>query len=83
MHIGHCLAGIISIAGYMPGTNKFKLTEGLENLPILHLHGHSDDVIHYEWALMTKEFLLSKVHQSPLAIKLTVYVLTNCVCIGS
>lgn len=54
------LAGIVVLSGYMPGSKTFRLTSGMESVPILHCHGDADEVVSYEWAIQTKEFLLSK-----------------------
>ncbi len=33
------------MSGYLPGAGSFRLTGGLENTPILHLHGQADPVV--------------------------------------
>jgi len=54
-------AGILVMSGYLPGSNHFKLTPGLEDVPVLHCHGTSDPVVQYQWGQMTKSHLVSKV----------------------
>jgi lysophospholipase-2 len=54
------LGGLIVLSGYMPGTDVFQLTPGLEDVPIIHCHGKADEVVAYERALESKEFLLSR-----------------------
>jgi predicted esterase len=54
------LGGIIVLSGYIPGTKTFKLTKGMETVPVLHCHGDSDVVVDKTWAMKSKEFLVSK-----------------------
>jgi len=54
-------AGILVMSGYLPGSNHFKLTPGLEDVPVLHCHGTSDPVVQYQWGQMTKSHLVTKV----------------------
>ena len=42
-------------SGYLPGQSQFKLTEGFEDVPILHCHGQADPVVAYTWAEKSKE----------------------------
>lgn len=39
------LAGLVVLSGYLPGASKFKLTEGLQQVPVLHCHGDADPVV--------------------------------------
>ena len=41
------LAGILVMSGYLPGRSKFKLSPGLESLPVLHCHGSADPMVNY------------------------------------
>mmetsp|Transcript_27890 Transcript_27890/g.39908 ORF Transcript_27890/g.39908 Transcript_27890/m.39908 type:complete len:237 (-) Transcript_27890:1126-1836(-) len=54
------LAGILVLSGYLAGANTFKLTEGLEQTPILHCHGTRDPLVRFEMANKSKELLTSK-----------------------
>jgi predicted esterase len=40
------LAGIVVLSGYLPGAKKFRLTDGLQDIPIFHGHGDSDPMVH-------------------------------------
>lgn len=53
------LAGILIMSGYCPGYSKFKLTTGLENVPLFHGHGTADPVVQHAWAVKTKQHLES------------------------
>lgn len=39
------LAGIVCMSGYLAARAQFKLTQGLEDTPILHCHGEADPMI--------------------------------------
>lgn len=39
------LAGLLILSGYLPGAPIFKLTSGLEDVPVYHCHGASDPVV--------------------------------------
>jgi predicted esterase len=39
------LAGILVMSGYLPGASKFKITPGLEDVPVMHCHGTADPVV--------------------------------------
>ena len=41
------VAGILVLSGYLPGADRFRLTSGLEDIPILHCHGLADPVVSY------------------------------------
>lgn len=51
------LAGLLIMSGYCPGYSKFKLTEGLEDLPVLHCHGTADPVVQHAWAVQTRDYV--------------------------
>eukprot|EP01035_Chromulina_nebulosa_P020215 gene20215-26245_t len=55
------LGGLIVLSGYLPGASKFKLTSGLESIPVLHCHGTSDPVVKFDWAKKSEQFIKSKV----------------------
>ena len=52
--------GIVVMSGYLCGPNKLKITDGFEDIPILHCHGTGDMVVRYDWATKTKEALEGK-----------------------
>jgi lysophospholipase-2 len=54
MPVEQKLGGILVMSGYCPGYSKFKLTPGLEDVPLMHCHGTSDPVVRHEWAVKTK-----------------------------
>lgn len=56
------LAGVLILSGYCPGYSKFRLTPGLEDLPVLHCHGTADPVVRHEWAVKTKEHVMGQGH---------------------
>ena len=53
------LAGLLVMSGYLPAASKFKLTSGLDDIPILHCHGDSDVVVRHDWAVKTKETIVA------------------------
>jgi lysophospholipase-2 len=54
------LAGLLVMSGYLPGASQFKVTAGLENVPILHCHGSADPVVIPLWATKTQSGLKEK-----------------------
>ena len=44
------LAGIVCMSGYLPAAQKFKVTPGLEETPVLHCHGTQDMVVAFPMA---------------------------------
>jgi lysophospholipase-2 len=52
------LAGIVIMSGYMPAASQFRLTTGLQDVPILHCHGTMDPMVKYELAEKTKAKLV-------------------------
>lgn len=57
MQFSEKLAGIIVLSGYLPQQSKFQITKGLEDTPILHLHGTQDPVVQFPMAELTKKAL--------------------------
>jgi lysophospholipase II len=51
------LAAVLVMSGYCPGYSQFKLTPGMEDVPLLHCHGTHDPVVRHEWAVKTKGHL--------------------------
>lgn len=49
------LAGLLVMSGYLPGSSRFKLTEGFESTPILHCHGTADPVVRFDWGKKTQD----------------------------
>jgi predicted esterase len=39
------ISGILVMSGYLPGASKFKITPGLEGVPVMHCHGTADPVV--------------------------------------
>lgn len=39
------VAGLLVMSGYLPAANRFRLTSGLEDIPVLHCHGLADPVV--------------------------------------
>jgi predicted esterase len=39
------LAGILVMSGYLAGAKDFKLTPGLESVPVMHGHGDADPMV--------------------------------------
>mmetsp|Transcript_7701 Transcript_7701/g.11060 ORF Transcript_7701/g.11060 Transcript_7701/m.11060 type:complete len:348 (-) Transcript_7701:251-1294(-) len=54
------LAGIVLMSAYLPGAQKFQLTSGLEDTPILHCHGTADPLVLFTMAAKSKELVVSK-----------------------
>jgi len=54
------LAGIVILSGYLPQQGKLSISKGLEDTPILHLHGSQDPVVQFPLAEMTKKTLAEK-----------------------
>ena len=55
MQFSEKLAGIVILSGYLPQQSKFQITQGLEDTPILHLHGTQDPVVQFPMAELTKK----------------------------
>jgi len=53
------VAGLVVFSGYLPGIKSFNFVSGNENLPVLHCHGTSDNVVQYNNAEKTKGHLVS------------------------
>jgi lysophospholipase-2 len=49
------IAGVVVLSGYLPAARKFKVTPGLEQIPVLHCHGTQDPLVNYALAQKTKE----------------------------
>jgi lysophospholipase-2 len=54
------LAGVVVMSGYLPAASQFKITEGLEDTPILHCHGESDPMVVVGMATKSQEMVTSK-----------------------
>jgi predicted esterase len=39
------LGAILVMSGYLAGAKEFKLTPGLENVPVMHGHGTADPMV--------------------------------------
>lgn len=42
---GQKVAGLLVLSGYLPASDRFRLTPGFEDIPILHCHGLADPVV--------------------------------------
>ena len=51
------LAGIVVMSGYLAGAKQFQLTDGLQDIPILHCHGTLDPMVRFPMAELTKNKL--------------------------
>lgn len=60
MQLPNRLAGIVVLSGYLPNTEKFCITSGLETTPILHCHGTSDPMVQYTMAVKTEKVMSQK-----------------------
>jgi lysophospholipase-2 len=49
------LAGIVVMSGYLPAKSQFKITGGLEDVPIMHFHGQSDPMVQVGMATRSQE----------------------------
>lgn len=58
------LAGILVMSGYLPAASTFRLTPGLEDVPVMHCHGSADPMVRYEWAESTKTEITRQVFTS-------------------
>lgn len=54
------LAGIVALSGYLPSAKTFTITPGLEDTPILHLHGRQDPLVLYSLAEKTRAAIIEK-----------------------
>lgn len=50
-------AGIVMLSGYLPNSKVFRITSGLEDLPVLHCHGTADPMVQFAMALKTQQHL--------------------------
>ena len=53
-------AAIVVMSGYLAGAGRVNITEGFEDIPILHCHGTGDMVVRYDWAAKSKDHLEKK-----------------------
>merc|ERR1712232_119166 len=60
MQLPNRLAGIVVLSGYLPNTEKFFITSGLETTPILHCHGTVDPMVQYAMAVKTQKVMIQK-----------------------
>jgi lysophospholipase-2 len=49
------LAGIVVMSGYLPAKSQFQITNGLEDVPIMHYHGQSDPMVQVAMAKRSQE----------------------------
>jgi len=52
------LAGILVMSGYLPGAAQFKLTPGLEDVPVMHCHGTMDPLVRISMAEKSKDHVV-------------------------
>jgi predicted esterase len=60
MQLPNKLAGIVMLSGYLPAASKFHIQGGLEDTPILHLHGTADLLVPLAVAQRSQELLGDK-----------------------
>jgi lysophospholipase-2 len=60
MQLPSKLAGIVMLSGYLPAASKFTISAGLEDTPILHLHGTADPMVPLHVAQRSQEMLAEK-----------------------
>mmetsp|Transcript_12294 Transcript_12294/g.23036 ORF Transcript_12294/g.23036 Transcript_12294/m.23036 type:complete len:353 (-) Transcript_12294:96-1154(-) len=53
------LAGIVVMSGYLPAKAQFRLTEGLECVPVLHCHGERDPLVQVAMAGRSRDAIMS------------------------
>lgn len=53
------IAGLLIMSGYLPAASSFKFTSGFEDIPILHCHGDADPVVRHDWAVKTRETIVT------------------------
>lgn len=56
------LAGLVVLSGYLPAAQRFRLTPGLEDIPVFHGHGAADPMVRFQWAEATKSEIEKQVH---------------------
>jgi lysophospholipase II len=49
------IAGVVVLSGYLPAAKKFKVTPGLQGIPVLHCHGTQDPLVNHALAQKSKE----------------------------
>lgn len=54
------LGGIVLMSGYLPCSQQFKITPGLEDTPILHCHGTSDPMVQHAMAIRSREHVVER-----------------------
>ncbi|CAK9027616.1 Acyl-protein thioesterase 1 [Durusdinium trenchii] len=52
------LAAILVMSGYLPAKDKFALSDGAKDTPVLHCHGTADPMVAFEWAQLTQTRLV-------------------------
>lgn len=57
MQLESKIAGIVVMSGYLPAAKQFKITDGLENVPIMHCHGEVDPMVKVDLAKKSKEMV--------------------------
>jgi len=60
MQLPNSLAGIVVLSGYLPNTEDFFITSGLETTPVLHCHGTADPMVQYTMAVKTQKVMHQK-----------------------
>mmetsp|Transcript_17870 Transcript_17870/g.32353 ORF Transcript_17870/g.32353 Transcript_17870/m.32353 type:complete len:324 (-) Transcript_17870:214-1185(-) len=59
LQLEHKLAGILALSGYVPRAQQLKITDGLQDTPILHCHGEADPMVNHGMAVRSKEHITS------------------------
>lgn len=53
------LAGIVVMSGYLPAKAQFRITDGLESVPVLHCHGERDPMVQVGMARRSRDAVMS------------------------
>ena len=64
------LAGLVVLSGYLPAAQRFRLTPGLEDIPVFHGHGSADPMVRFQWAEATKSEIEKQVNLSVVLLSL-------------
>ena len=54
------LAGIVIMSGYLPAAKQFRITPGLESVPIFHGHGEADPMVQYAMATKSRQHVVDE-----------------------
>lgn len=63
------LAGLVVMSGYVANHTNVRVTQGLQDLPILHCHGKDDPLVRYDYAALGKQMLAKQGISSSYVLK--------------